>query len=103
MASTVFDVTPEELEASATRIEGKTGEFVKAYRNIYTAVSDLRITYKGEASDTFNQRIDGYRNDFSAAEKALKNYVQFLREYAADMRRTENELKGKASALSVGK
>lgn len=103
MASTVFDVTPEELEASATRIEGKTGEFVKAYSNIYTAVSDLRITYKGEASDTFNQRIDGYRNDFSAAEKALKNYVQFLREYAADMRRTENELKGKASALSVGK
>lgn len=103
MASTVFDVTPEELEASATRIEGKTGEFVKAYNNIYTAVSDLRITHKGEASDTFNQRIDGYRNDFSAAEKALKNYVQFLREYAADMRRTENELKGKASALSVGK
>lgn len=103
MASTVFDVTPEELEASATRIEGKTGEFVKAYNNIYTAVSDLRITYKGEASDTFNQRIDGYRNDFSAAEKALKNYVQFLREYAADMRRTENELKGKAGALSVGK
>lgn len=25
MASTIFDVTPEELEASASKIEGKTG------------------------------------------------------------------------------
>ena len=66
-------------------------------------MSDLRVTYKGEASDTFNQRIEGYKNDFSAAEKALKNYVQFLREYAAKMKGTENEIKSKASALSVGK
>ena len=88
MASTIFDVTPEELEASASKIEGKTGEFTKAYTSIYTAVSDLRVTYK---------------NDFSAAEKALKNYVQFLREYAAKMKSTENDIKSKASSLSVGK
>ena len=103
MASTIFDVTPEELEASASKIEGKIGEFTKAYNSIYTAVSDLRVTYKGEASDTFNQRIEGYKNDFSAAEKALKNYVQFLREYAAKMKGTENDIKSKASALSVGR
>ena len=103
MATTIFDVTPEELEAAATRIETKTGEFTKTYTSIYTAVSDLRVKYKGEASDTFNQRIEGYKNDFTAAEKALKNYVQFLREYAAEMKRTENEIKGKAGALSVGK
>lgn len=34
MASTIFDVTPEELEASASKIEGKTGEFTKAYTSI---------------------------------------------------------------------
>ncbi len=102
MAKTVFDVTPEELESSASRIENKVNEFVKTYNNIYTAVSDLRVTYKGEASDTFNQRIEGYKNDFSAAEKALKNYVQFLRDYAAKIRSTENNIKGQASSLSVG-
>lgn len=103
MASTIFDVTPEELEASAGRIESKTSEFTKAYNSIYTAVSDLRVTYKGEASDTFNQRIEGYKNDFTAAEKTLKNYVQFLREYAAKMRSTESDIKSRASTLSVGK
>ncbi len=103
MPTTVFDVTPEELEVSANKVEGKTAEFIKAYDSIYAAVSDLRVTYKGEASDTFNQRIDGYKNDFAAAEKALKNYVQFLRDYATKIKNTENEIKSKASTLSVGK
>ena len=102
MPSTVFDVTPEELEASASKIEGKTNEFNKAYNSIYTAVSDLRVTYKGEARDTFNQRIEGYKNDFTAAENALKKYVEFLREYAAKMKQTESDIKSKASSLSVG-
>lgn len=103
MPSVNFDVTPEELETSANKIEGKTSEFTKAYNSIYTAVSDLRVTFKGEASDTFNQRVEGYKNDFSAAEKALKEYVQFLREYATKIKGTENEIKSKASALSLGK
>ncbi len=103
MPSTVFDVTPEELESSANKVEGKTSEFAKAYKSIYTAVSDLRVTFKGEASDTFNQRIEGYKNDFTAAEKALKNYVQFLREYASKMKQTENDIKSKANSLSVGR
>lgn len=102
MATTVFDVTPEELKTSATKVEGKTTEFNKAYNSIYTAVSDLRVAYKGQASDTFNQKIEGYKNDFAAAEKALKNYVQFLREYATKIESTENEIKSKAGALSVG-
>lgn len=102
MPSIVFDVTPEELEASANKIEEKTGEFTKAYSSIYTAVSDLRVTYKGEASDTFNQRIEGYKNDFSATEKALTNYIAFLREHAGKMKSTEGDLKSRASSLSVG-
>jgi len=103
MASTMFDVTPEELETSAGRVEGKAAEFNKAYNGIYTAVSDLMVKYKGEASTTFNQRIEGYKNTFMAADKALQNYVKFLREYAAKMKTTENDLKSKANALSVGK
>jgi len=102
MATTTFDVTPEELESSATKVEGKCAEFTKEYNSIYTATGDLRVKYKGEASDTFNTRIEGYRNDFTETEKALKNYVQFLREYAAKMKATESEIRGKAGSLSVG-
>ena len=100
--ATVFDVTPEELETSASKIEGKCGEFTNAYNNIYAATTDLRVKYKGQASDTFNTRIEGYRNDFQAVEKALQNYVQFLREYASKMKTTESEIMSKAGQLSVG-
>ena len=103
MANTSFDVTPEELQTSATKVENKTQDFHKAYNSIYTAVSDLRVSYKGQASDTFNQRIDGYKNDFAAAEKALKNYITFLREYAAKIKSTEDDLKSRAGSLKVGK
>lgn len=43
MTTTIFDVTPEEIESSAVKVENKTKEFVKAYDSIYAAVSDLRI------------------------------------------------------------
>lgn len=100
--ATQFDVTPEELEASAGKIEGKAQEFSKAYENIYTAVSDLRVTYKGQASDTFNQRISDYKNTFASADKALAKYVAFLRDYASKMNKTETDLKSKAGSLSSG-
>ena len=100
--ATVFDVTPEELEASAAKVEGKAQEFTNAYENIYTAVSDLRVTFKGQTSDTFNQRITDYRNTFASADKTLTKYVSFLREYASEINNTETNLKGKAGSLSSG-
>lgn len=103
MASTIFDVTPETLERSASTIEGKASEFANTYQSIYNAVSDLNVSYKGEASQTFNQRIQNYQNDFIAAKKALDNYVSFLRKYASDMRSNENNLKQAASSLSTGR
>ena len=103
MASFVFDVTPEQLESSANNIEGKSKEFTKTYNGIYTAVKDLRIKYKGEASETFNKKIESYKNDFTAADKALSNYVQFLRQYASDIKSAENNIKAKANSLSIGR
>jgi WXG100 family type VII secretion target len=97
-----FDITPPELVASANKIEGRTGEFVKAYQTIYAATNDLRVSYKGQASDAFNTRIEGYKKDFEAVQKTLTNYIQFLREYADKMTRTENELNSKAGQLSTG-
>lgn len=102
MAS-VFDVTPEELERSATQIAEKTQAFIQTYKNIYAATDGLRVSYQGQASDTFNQRIEGYRNDFTAAAQALADYIQFLQSYAARLRGVEDDLKARASTLSSGK
>lgn len=99
----VFDVTPEQIEASASKIESKAAEFTKAYNSIYAAIKDLRVKYKGEASDTFNKKAEAYRKDFTAADAVLKKYVEFLRDYAKRMKSKENDIKTQASALKGGK
>lgn len=98
-----FDVTPEEMNASADRIIEKTVQFIQAYRDIYNAVNELNVEYKGEASQTFNERIRGYENDFQAAEKALTQYCTFLQFYAGQVSSVENDIKARAGSLSVGK
>ena len=98
-----LDITPEELLNSATALKNKLNSFHGAYTSIYAATSDLKVSYKGEASTTFNQRIEGYRNDFEAADKALNAFIEELKTYAGKARDTENDINGKASRLSNGK
>lgn len=102
MANVTFDITPEELRNSAQEVEAKKNEFEKTYQAIYTAAEDLNISYKGEASSTFNQRLEGYRNDFQAAVSALNRYVEFVNQYAADMDKAEAALKDAFSSLPTG-
>lgn len=103
MATTSFKVTPEELEASAKKIESQTQEFQNVYNSIYAAVEDLRVAYQGETSEVFNRQIEAYRNDFEAALAALNRYIEFLVKYANRMRKTEEDLKSKAGTLKIGK
>lgn len=103
MPNVTFDVTPEELKATATRLTSQISEFTKEYQSIYTAVQDLRVTFKGQASDVFNQKLEGYKNDFTQAESTLKQFVDFLNEYASSISGTESGIVQAASALSSGK
>ena len=102
MASSVLYVIPEDLEDSATEIESQTTDFVNAYSGIYTAVDELRISYKGVSSDEFNQRIQSYKKNFVETKKTLKSYTDFLKDYAQEIRTTESEIQRKANALSSG-
>lgn len=98
-----LDITPEELLNSATALKNKLDSFHGAYTSIYAATSDLKVSYKGKASTTFNQRIEGYRNDFEAADKALNAFIDQLKAYAEKVRCAESDINAKASRLSVGK
>lgn len=99
----MFDVTPEELQSSAQKIASIGTEWRTEVDSIYAAVSELNVTYKGEASAQFSQQLEGYRNDFDAATKTLNEYLQFLTQYAQDIQSVEDDLKQQASQLSVGR
>lgn len=98
-----FNITPSEIRSAATNMETSLREFVRAYKNIYAATSDLRVTFQGEASNAYNQRIEQYRADFVATERSVKQFIEFLQRYSGEATRTEGDLSNVAKTLPAGR
>ena len=64
-------VTTERLVSSAGVIEEKTAKYNSEWAKLYTELQSLKSSqWQGIASDTFNAKLEAYRNDFE--EMALK-------------------------------
>lgn len=85
-SSKKLDIDPELLIKSAQSIEEKTATFTQIYNSIFTAVSELKADFIGEAGTAFQQKIENYKPQFEDAEKNLKTYCQKLTQYAQDVR-----------------
>ena len=65
-------VTTERLVSSAQMIEDKTAKYNSEWAKLYTELQSLKSAqWEGIASDTFNSRLEGYRNDFEEMAKVL--------------------------------
>ncbi len=93
-------VETEKLESSATRILEAVEKYNKEWNKIYEEIEALRkIEWEGEASDTFNSKIEGYRGNFEEMGKVLTNYSQILKDDASRYKKMEGEITGAASNL----
>ena len=98
-----WSVTTERLVSSAGVIEEKTAKYNSEWAKLYTELQSLKSSqWQGIASDTFNARLEGYRNDFQEMAKVLTAYVTYLREAAENYVKTEEALKDAASNLHTG-
>ena len=96
-------VTTERLESSAAVIEEKTGRYNTEWEKLYTELQNLRTAqWQGIASETFNTKLEGYRNDFQEMSKVLLSYAAFLKSAATNYKNTEEALKDAASNLYTG-
>ena len=96
-------VTTERLVASANVIEEKTANYNSEWAKLYTEIQNLKSAqWQGIASDTFNAKLEAYRNDFEEMSKVLLNYATFLRSAADNYVKTEEALKDAASNLHTG-
>ena len=96
-------VTTERLVSSAGVIEEKTARYNSEWAKLYTEIQNLKSAqWQGIASDTFNAKLEAYRNDFEAMSKVLMNYAAFLRAAADNYAKTEENLRGAASNLHTG-
>ena len=96
-------VTTERLESSAGVIEDKTARYNAEWEKLYTELQNLKSAqWQGIASETFNTKLEGYRNDFQEMSNVLLSYATFLRTAAANYKSTEEALKEAASSLYTG-
>lgn len=102
MRNVVMSVETADLRKSAEFINDKTARYEAEYAKIYSEIANLRISWQGLSSDTFNKQIEGYRNDFDELARVLKSYAEFLKTTAEKIERTENAIKDAAGNLSIG-
>ena len=96
-------VTTENLVSSAGFIEEKTAKYNSEWAKLYTELQSLKSAqWQGIASDTFNAKLEAYRNDFEELSKILLEYANYLRSAADNYVKTEESLKDAASNLHTG-
>ena len=96
-------VTTERLVSSANVIEDKTAKYNSEWAKLYTELQSLKSTqWQGIASDTFNSKLEAYKNDFEEMSKILLNYAAYLKSAADNYVKTEEALKDAASGLHTG-
>lgn len=103
MDSTGFKVTPQELKKSAAVIDDKTARYEAEYNRIYSEITNLRVTFKGQSSDSFNNQLENYRGDFKKLAAILKDYAKFLVQAADKYQERDNRLAEEAQRLRSGK
>ena len=96
-------VTTEQLVASSAKLEDKTARYNSEWAKLYTELQSLKSTqWQGIASDTFNSKLEAYRNDFEEMSKVLMEYAQYLKTAADNYVKTEEAIKDAASNLYTG-
>ena len=97
-----FSVETDSLTNAANKLEGKVGDYNAQVNRLYLEIQSLRVEWSGKSSDTFNSKIDSFRNDFDAIANAVLSYVELLRQDASVYEQTEDGLVDNASQLNSG-
>lgn len=95
-----WSATTESIKNSAERVKELTSKYETEYEKLYTEVDSLRSAkWKGMASDTFNSKLESYRESFNNLRDVMNGYYEFLIEAANHYEETEERIKEAANTL----
>lgn len=98
MARTI-QVTPEQLESAAGRIEGLAAEYKTQYETLYNETNAMASTWNGKDNIAFVNQIAGFKDDFEKMQTLMLNYADFLRKSAKAYRETQETVVSEARKL----
>lgn len=98
MARTI-QVTPEQLESAAGRIEGLAADYKTQYDTLYNETNAMASTWNGKDNTAFVDQIAGFKDDFEKMHTLMLNYADFLRKSAKAYRDTQDTIVTEARKL----
>ena len=98
MARTI-QVTPEQMETTAGRIESLAADYKAQYDQLYSETNAMASTWSGKDNVAFVQQIDGFKDDFAKMHTLMLNYAEFLRKSAKAYRDTQDTVVSAARKL----
>lgn len=98
MARTI-QVTPEQLESAAGRIEGLAADYKTQYDALYNETNSMASTWQGKDNVAFVDQIDGFKDDFKKMHTLMLDYADFLRKSAKAYHDTQEDVVKAAQKL----
>jgi WXG100 family type VII secretion target len=93
-------VEPEQLEASAARIEEHNQDYSRAYAQLFDAVDTMKAGWQGKDNTAFSTQISKFQTDFREMSVLCSQYVEFLRNSAKSYRQMQEDLASQAANLA---
>lgn len=99
MARTI-QVTPEQLESTAGRIENLAADYKTQYEQLYNETNAMASSWQGKDNTAFTDQIAGFKDDFTKMHTLMLNYADFLRKSAKAYRDTQETITSEARKLA---
>ena len=98
MARTI-QVTPEQLESTAGKIESLAIDYKNQYNQLYNETSAMASSWQGTDNLAYTDQISGFKDDFEKMHNLMNSYVDFLRKSAKAYRDTQQTITDQARKL----
>ena len=87
-----LNVKPEEMNAAATSIEGKIGEWQQSVQRLYTLHQEMYAMWDGTSNDAFNQVFSEDLQKFNQLTVLMREYASAIKTAATNYVTGEEEV-----------
>ena len=95
-----INVEPEQLEASAARMEDSNQNYQRTYAQLFESVDTMKAAWQGKDNTAFSTQIRKFETDFRELSVLCSQYSEFLRNSARSYREMQDDLAGQAGRLA---
>ena len=92
-------IETDVLKRTAAKLVTLREQFEIEVNKLYAEIENLNVTYQGQASSTFNAKIEGYRSAFENLSTLVNAYCEYLNSVANNTEMTETAIVEAAQKL----